>query len=308
MKILAVSDFFPWPTTKGGLIRTATAVGALSKLGELDLFSFYDTRLPAVDIPLDVRLNGIATTPYPRPSWSRRWQTRSVLHRGVPRRIAMRTYDPQPRVDFAAFAADHYDLVWFSTAATYEWLGRPDLGPTVVDFIDLEDHKERQRAGVSGAHGPTGAPSARARLRATAAARVNAYDWRRFQLDVADQVDRVVLCSDADVERLGVDNAVVVPNTYPEPARAVGRVEAADPPTLLLQATFDYAPNVDAAQWLVREVAPRIRARLPGTRVRLAGLATPQVEALADPPNVTVTGFVPDMADELARADMVVVP
>ena len=106
MKILAVSDFFPWPTTKGGLIRAATAVEALSKLGELDLFSFYDARIPFGDVPTDVRLVGLATTPYPRPSWSRRWKARSVLHRGVPLRVALRTYDPQPRVDFDAFAAD----------------------------------------------------------------------------------------------------------------------------------------------------------------------------------------------------------
>jgi glycosyltransferase involved in cell wall biosynthesis len=308
MKILAVSDFFPWPTTKGGLIRAATAVEALSKLGELDLFSFYDARIPFGDVPTDVRLVGLATTPYPRPSWSRRWKARSVLHRGVPLRVALRTYDPQPRVDFDAFAADRYDLVWFRSPATWEWLGRPRLGPTIVDLDVLDDNVERQRAGVAGAHGATGPPSPGDRLRASVKARVNAYDWRRFQLGVAEEVDRVVLCSDTDVDRFGTDNAVVVPNTYPEPDRAVGKPEAVDPPTVLLQATFDYAPNVDAAQWLVREVAPRIRSRLPGTKVRLAGLATPQVEALADPPAVTVTGFVPDMASELARADVVVVP
>ena len=43
-------------------------------------------------------------------------------------------------------------------------------------------------------------------------------------------------------------------------------------------------------------------------RIRLVGQSTPEVEALADEPSVTVTGLVPSMADELAVADLVLVP
>ena len=39
-----------------------------------------------------------------------------------------------------------YDLVWFDRAATFEWLGRPQLGPTIIDLHDLEDVKARSRA------------------------------------------------------------------------------------------------------------------------------------------------------------------
>jgi glycosyltransferase involved in cell wall biosynthesis len=56
---------------------------------------------------------------------------------------------------------------------------------------------------------------------------------------------------------------------------------------------------VDAAEWLVREILPRIRAAVPEARLALVGSKpSDAVVALANDV-VEVTGFVPD--DELAR-------
>ena len=77
---------------------------------------------------------------------------------------------------------------------------------------------------------------------------------------------------------------------------------------MLLQGTFDYAPNVDGARWLVEELAPAIRTKLPDLQIRIVGKTTGSVDTLAEPPLVTVVGKVPRMEPELARADLVVVP
>jgi glycosyltransferase involved in cell wall biosynthesis len=308
MKILAVADFFPWPANKGGLIRLATVVDALSRLGELDLFAFYDVRGPEREVPDWVRLARLGVTPYPAVGPSRRWQAEWLVRRGVPLHVAMRMADPGPRREFAVFATHDYDVVWFSTAATWAWLGRPLLGPTIVDLIDLEDVKERQQADLVRARPAHGAPALVHRALAEAKSRVNASDWSHLQRAVARRVDRVVLCSSEDVARLGAANAEVVPNTYAEPTHPVGKDAPDDLPTILFQASFDYAPNADGARWLAHEIGPRIRDRVPGTRIRLTGRSTPEVEDLADQPDVTVVGLVPDMADELALAEVVVVP
>ena len=307
LKILAVTDFFPWPSTRGGLIRAATAVEALATLGELDLFSLCDMRLPAREVPVGVRLTRLATTAFPSLAWSRTQTAMAVLKRGVPLRIRLRSVDPQPRSDFAAFAADRYDLVWFRTPACWEWLGRPRLGPTIVDFDIIDDNVDLQRVKLHETS-KTGFRASVDRVLTRARIGLSAYDWKRFRLKVAADVDQVLLCSDLDAERLGVANCAVVPNTYPEPVRPAGKAAAEDPLTVLLPGTFDYEPNVDAATWLVQQIAPALRRRLPGAKVRLAGLATPEVAALDSRPAVTVTGLVPDMADELAQADIVVVP
>jgi glycosyltransferase involved in cell wall biosynthesis len=101
---------------------------------------------------------------------------------------------------------------------------------------------------------------------------------------------------------------VVVPNGYTAPARPLGRVTVGRPPTLLLQGLLYYTPNTYGAVWLVGTVLPHLRRLQPDVRVRLVGAANDRVRALARPPEVEVTGRVPDMAPELARADVVVAP
>ncbi|MGA2837599.1 MAG: glycosyltransferase [Acidimicrobiales bacterium] len=308
MRVLFVADLFPWPSTKGGLIRVAGAIEALAKLAEVDLFSLYDPRGPGRVVPPGVRLRRLGTSPYPSDGKSQRWKVEWPLRRGIPLPIAMRMADPWPRKLFREFVEDRYDIVWFSTVSTWAWMGRPDLGPTIVDLIDLEDVKERQRIGLIRSTPARDAGERAVRALQEVKTRMNAFDWSRLQHQVAHRVDRVVLCSSEDVARLGVANAVVIPNTLPDPEHPVGRTEVADPPTILFQGSFDYPPNAVGARWLVDEIAPGIRTRLPGARIRLAGQSTPEVEALADEPDVTVTGLVLSMVDELARADVVLVP
>jgi glycosyltransferase involved in cell wall biosynthesis len=65
---------------------------------------------------------------------------------------------------------------------------------------------------------------------------------------------------------------------------------------------------MDAVDWLLAEVAPRIRARIPDVEIRLVGMPVPGVKRQHRPPAVTVVGVVPAMEPELARADVVIVP
>lgn len=308
MKILFVADLFPWPSTKGGLLRVATAVESLMRLGEVDLFALYDPRGPTPVLPPGIRLRRFATSPYPSDHKSQLWKVEWPLRRGTPLTIAMRKRDPWPRKLFGEFVEDRYDVVWFSTAATWSWMGRPRLGPTIVDLIDLEDVKERQRIPGIRSAPATGLEAKARRALLEVKARLNAYDWAQLQRKVAEQVDGVVLCSTEDADRLGAGNTFVVPNTYAAPSDPVGRPVAGDPPTIVFQGTFDYPPNADGAVWLAGEIAPLLRERLPGARIRLVGQSTPEVEALAHEPEVTVTGLVASMADELGKADLVLVP
>ena len=59
--------------------------------------------------------------------------------------MVKRSFDHSARLEFEDWTADSYDLVWFSTAALFGWTGRPHLGPTILDFVDLEDEKASRR-------------------------------------------------------------------------------------------------------------------------------------------------------------------
>jgi glycosyltransferase involved in cell wall biosynthesis len=105
-----------------------------------------------------------------------------------------------------------------------------------------------------------------------------------------------------------VERVAVIPNGYRSVGAPVGREAVGVPPTALFQGLLRYPPNIEAARWLAREVAPRVRDRVADLAVRLVGEHGPEVEDLHDPPRVSVVGWVPNMAAELARADLVVVP
>ena len=82
----------------------------------------------------------------PRTSSTVRWRLEWAARRGLPVEVVMARADRAPRVALRDWARPPYDVVWFSTARSYEWLGRPDLGPTIVDLDNLEDVKARLRA------------------------------------------------------------------------------------------------------------------------------------------------------------------
>jgi glycosyltransferase involved in cell wall biosynthesis len=303
-----VAEDFPWPSLGGGLIRLAKMVEAVSPMGETDLFSLYDPRRTSPVLPSSLDVRRLETVQYPdtlNPHWWRWW----MLRRGTPKEVFMRRYDRSPRIHFEAFVSDDYDVVWFSTAATFEWMGRPRLAPTIVDLMDLEDVKARQTSSLLRRQRSEGGPRQTIDVKSRAVVnRVNAHDWRVFQRSVAADVDRVILCSDADVRRSGILNAVAVPNTYARPERSLGRREVGTPPTILFQGSLHYGPNIDAVDWLIDEVAPRLWEQLPGAQIRLVGTTSPGVEAKHRPPSVVVAGRVPDMEPELAGADIAVVP
>ncbi|MDR5757958.1 methyltransferase domain-containing protein [Caballeronia sp. LZ035] len=88
------------------------------------------------------------------------------------------------------------------------------------------------------------------------------------------------------------------------PASLTGRSQ------VLFVAGFGHPPNVDAANWLVMDILPLLKRRMPDVHVSLVGSnPTDEVKALAGP-DVTVTGYVTDARLEALyeSARVVVVP
>ena len=72
---------------------------------------------------------------------------------------------------------------------------------------------------------------------------------------------------------------------------------------------MNYAPNVEGAVWLARDVWPLVRARVPSARLRLVGASpAPRVVALSGLPGVEVTGTVPDVRPYLWEASASAAP
>lgn len=211
------------------------------------------------------------------------------------------------RSTFSAWSAGGFDLAWFRGAGSHLAVGDLVDAPSVVDFDDLEDQK--LSAWLTGPAADPGARRGTARLAwSRLRARTDRRRWAELQRRIAGEVQAVTVCSELDRRRLGVPNAWVVPNGYPVPARPVGRAEVGDPPTVVFAGQFSYPPNLDGARYLVVDVLPQLRSLIPDVAVRLVGRHDKRLELLASEPGVRLTGRVPEMAPELACADLVAVP
>jgi glycosyltransferase involved in cell wall biosynthesis len=173
------------------------------------------------------------------------------------------------------------------------------MGPLVVDRYDIEEELLRQQLRVEGHW---------RRPYRLANDLLNIARWRRYNRGRARAADRVVVCSREDAKRAQSTTAVVIPNGYGSPDVAPAARDVRTPPTFLFQGRMTYDPNVDAASFFARRVLPRLQPRLPGAQLRIVGHCGERVWALDELPDVTVVGFVPTMDEELARADVVVVP
>lgn len=104
--------------------------------------------------------------------------------------------------------------------------------------------------------------------------------------------------SDLVVSATGFDGTIEVPNAVAIPAQ-LPEVEAPSQRVLLV-ASFGYAPNVEAADWLVTDVWPLVQAERPDAELVIVG---PGSESLAHG-----IGYVPDLAPLYDSAAVAVVP
>jgi glycosyltransferase involved in cell wall biosynthesis len=134
---------------------------------------------------------------------------------------------------------------------------------------------------------------------------------RRYESWMFTPYARTVVVSDADRdELLGINPSLpidVIPNGIDLDYFQLQSVER-EPAALLFVGNYEYAPNVDAALHLAREILPQVQAQIPGAKLWLVGNApTPEMQALASE-SIQVSGRVPDVRPYLAQATAFVCP
>jgi glycosyltransferase involved in cell wall biosynthesis len=135
---------------------------------------------------------------------------------------------------------------------------------------------------------------------------------RRYERDVVRRFDETWLISEAERQRLldgRVDSSIhVMPNGVdPLEFRPLGL--SAGKPTLVFVGHMGVFHNIDAAEYLVHDILPRVRQSVPNVALNLVG-AEPvaQIQRLGKTPGVRVLGHVPDLNAELNRATVFVAP
>ena len=135
--------------------------------------------------------------------------------------------------------------------------------------------------------------------------------WRRYEGRAMRNADAVATLTAQDSARLaplaGATPLVTIPLGVPipeHPANPAGR----DGELVVFVGNFIHPPNRDAAQRLVSAIFPRVRAVVPGARLRIVGPEPSAELRAAGDAAVTVTGEVPSVWEHLEDAALVVAP
>lgn len=326
-----MAEQYPWPAVDGYRQRMHHLIAGLTRVGEVEVVAL-DRRPAGVSQDDEGRPEGVVEAlgvPSGADAGLRAWLP--IWWRGdMPRRVLAPDWTGvEAELRRRVADGDPVDLVWYSHVDT--WFPLHDVvehaagsrldgsspPAAVVDFDNLEHLALRLRRTTP----PRFAPDAGVLDKARASGRwavsrgfdlVDERRWDRTQRHCADHVDRVVVCSELDLRRSGCANAVVVGNGASAPDLDRVRRDRTElrggVPTLFFVGALDYEPNTEAVEWFVREVMPSVRRSVPESRVRIVGRGAERVDWVRGRDGVDLIGPVDDLAEELDRADVSIVP
>ena len=283
-ELMVVSGEALWPPVHGGRLRAARVVEALA--ARLDVAVVAPAEAPP---PPEVAL-------HPLPSRAPLGRVEGFA--SVRPRLGAVALGPIRKAAVASAVArlrPRAVLFTHSYVAAVVPLGVP----FAVDFPDVEVRRQASLA--------RGGRARHRALRAWEAAKA-----RRWEPRVSRRAAVVAASAAADVALLSSWGAHVVhaPN---------GTEVAPAPPSprqgpVTFVASFDYAPNAEAARWLVAEVWPRLRSAAPELRLRLVGRAAAALGVRRDGPGtggyngVEVVSDPDDVGTAYAEASIVLAP
>lgn len=133
--------------------------------------------------------------------------------------------------------------------------------------------------------------------------------YRAWEPRLARAADCCVFLSERDAALVGAvarpRASLVVPSGI-EPAPPL---PLPDEPEVLFVGSLAHLPNQQAVRWLLGEIWPALRARVPGAHLTIVGRdPPPALAALAQVGGVTLAANAPDVRPYYARARAVVVP
>jgi glycosyltransferase involved in cell wall biosynthesis len=150
---------------------------------------------------------------------------------------------------------------------------------------------------------------------ARGAAALEALDWRRweaFQSAAWMRSDLVQVFTRGDAAAVEARAPAVASRLRVNPfglaLPAVSNPALESPRTILFAGTLTHTPNVDAARWLVREIMPAVRARVPDAHLRIVGSAPPREVLDLQGPGIEVIADAPTVEPHLAAATLVIAP
>ncbi len=295
MRVLYLTNGFPFPLTSGylrhyHLIRELAAwhrITLLSVVGPSFRAEHVEALRPYTERVLTFRSSGRGRS---RAGKALAWGRATLLGQSPER--AMRAAIRQ------LLAEERFDAVLFSGKETLAAIDGLRTPPVVADFTDAASLRLRGQIAVSGGLRRLALYGKLIRV-------------QRLERRILSRAAHGLFASARDRDALvgGPHPAMtVVPNGV-DTAYWQRRAPVLGQRTLVLTGAMNYAPNVDAALYLIRDILPLVQRELPDARALIVGHSPrPALVAEGQRPGVTVTGFVDDVRPYLEQATVFVAP
>ncbi len=267
-RVLVLTKFLPHGPRSGGLIRTEALVGALRRKFDVKVIGYDEHGINRPRGKLASAGNALATRrAYQVSRWDTPWFRREIAR-------GMREFRPD------AVFVDYLQL------AT---LGLDLPVPRLLDMHNVESVFAAAVAETT--KGP--------------ARRLAARDARMLKVleeTAAREYELVTVNSPIEAGRAPKGVEVIPNGCYPSREPLGGPVEN---DVACFVGLFSWLPNIEGAEWLVREVLPHLPERV---RIQLVGRRPDRRVKALEGPRVEVTGEVPDTWPYVCGAGVVIAP
>lgn len=303
MKILFLTQIFPYPPVCGGTIRSYNLLRHLGPRHDVTLVSFVRKEPTAEQMQaLDSLCSDVRVIPIRRSTVANlKFAAKSLVSR-IPFIVARDEVAAMQKTVDGLMKSGRFDLVYVDHLQMAQYVANWRGCPKVLDEHNVE-WKIIERIGKN-------EPLSLKRIFAE-------IEWRKlrkWELKACEEFDIVFTVTENDRQTLAsehgdLDNLVCLPigvdfNRFP---RVELRRDARD---IVSIGTMSWPPNIDATLYFAREIYPLVRARAQGVRFVITGSNPPEsVRSLpSDDESIAVTGFVEDIASVASHAAVFVVP
>jgi polysaccharide biosynthesis protein PslH len=293
MKILYTTARFPYPPLRGDQLVPYSRIQHLARKHEITLLSFVEGPEQMEYVRhLKPYCAAVHTVPLPK------WRSYAGMSMGalssLPLQVLYYASREYQRKLQEILAKDNFDVVHTVLSRPANHTMHVKGVVKVCEMIDAVSLTMQRRANA-------------ARWPLQSVWGMEAERMRRFEQRICKSFDGVVVVSEVDRRELNAPNVTVVPvgaDIDLRPRSTNGHK------VVIFTGNFTYHSNEDAAIFLINEIWPQLRQAVPGARLRIVGNGPgPALQRVAGQfSDVEVTGFVPDLRQQLLEADVAIAP
>jgi len=140
--------------------------------------------------------------------------------------------------------------------------------------------------------------------------KIAAKEMREKELGFIEECDATIVLSEVERSLLSKQKSIkdklwTIPLIRPDAHRLVEFETTED---IVFIGGYKHPPNVDAAEWLVKEIWPEMRKRLPGVKLHICGSSMPPHFESFAADDILIKGFIPDLDGLLSKTRLTIAP